>query len=528
MIKSIWPLCLILPFKSFSMRTGILLGFVLLFFVVQVSAQALLETSTQAGKVKGIGNADRTVTSFKGIPFAAPPVGDLRWREPQPVKPWLGVLTCDQFSASPMQNKPAPFAMWTEEFIAPPEPLSEDCLYLNVWTPAKSTKEKLPVLMWIYGGGFVSGSSACAVYDGEALAKQGIIFVSINYRVGVFGFFSHPDLTKESGRNASGNYALMDQLAALKWIKENIAAFGGDPDKVTIAGQSAGSFSVQALVASPLSKGLFRGAIAHSGASMGRFSKKLSDAEKTGLELSKKVNTTSIAALRKLSADSLLKLAGTLPYGSFAPVVDGYVLPNDMGSIFKNKKHNDVALIAGWVTGDAALTGQPKSAQQFQQWASETYRANKDQFLKVFPATTDEQATQSQVKLGNLNFAGYADHVWALHNTSSSYLYQFSYVPTDKPGFPNYGAFHTSDVPFALHTLLKWNRPWKETDYAVEQAMSTYWVNFVKTGNPNRKGLPEWKKYEANTQSILELNTKPVLKPGFYKTEFEVLSLSNN
>ncbi|TXH30291.1 MAG: carboxylesterase family protein, partial [Cyclobacteriaceae bacterium] len=355
------------------MRTRILTSLLLVCAWVCTHAQTLLETSTSHGKVKGEWNSDRSVTSFKGIPFAAPPIGELRWKEPQPAKPWPGVLTCNQFSASPMQNKPAPFAMWTGEFIAPPEPLSEDCLYLNVWTPAKSANEKLPVLMWIYGGGFVSGSAACAVYDGEALAKEGIIFVSINYRVGVFGFLSHPDLTNESGRNASGNYALLDQLAALKWIKANIGAFGGDPDKVTIAGQSAGSFSVQALVASPLSKGLFRGAIAHSGASMGRFSKKLPDAEKTGLELSKKVNATSIAALRKLSADSLLKLAGTLPYGSFAPVVDGYVLPNDMATLFTTKKHNDVNLIAGWVTGDAGLTGQPKSAQQFRQWVGETY-----------------------------------------------------------------------------------------------------------------------------------------------------------
>lgn len=510
------------------MRTGISIGLVLLLFVVQVSAQALLETSTQAGKVKGIGNADRTVTYFKGIPFAAPPVGDLRWKEPQPVKPWSGVLSCDKFSASPYQNKPAPFAMWTEEFIAPPEPLSEDCLYLNVWTPAKSTKEKLPVLMWIYGGGFVSGSAACAVYDGEALAKQGIIFVSINYRVGVFGFFSHPDLTKESGKNASGNYALLDQLAALKWIKENIAAFGGDPDKVTIAGQSAGSFSVQALVASPLSKGLFRGAIAHSGASMNRFGKSLADAEKTGVELSQKVNSTSVAALRNLSADSVWKLASKFPYGSFTPVTDGHVLPEDMGSIFKNKKHNDVALLAGWVTGDAALVGQPKNAEQFKTWVADTYKNKATEFLKAFPASTDEEAGRSQNKFGNLSFAGFADHAWALNNTSNSYLYQFSYVPTDKPGFPNYGAFHTSEVPFALRTLSKWNRPWKETDIAVEAAMSSYWINFVKTGNPNGKDLPEWGKHDKTTQNILEFGEKPVLKPALFKAEFEVLGSLNN
>lgn len=510
---------LIQPFKFNTMNFRIIVTFVLVVVMIQAQAQSLLETTIGSGKVKGVATADRTVTAFKGIPFAAPPVGDLRWKEPQPAKPWSGVLMCNQFSASPIQNKPAPFAMWTEEFIGPPEPLSEDCLYLNVWTPAKSSKEKLPVLMWIYGGGFVSGSSACAIYDGEALAKEGIVFVSINYRVGVFGFFSHPDLTKESGKNASGNYALLDQLAALKWIKANIAAFGGDPDKVTIAGQSAGSFSVQALVASPLSKGLFRGAIAHSGASMGRFSKKLSDAEKTGIELSQKVKSTNIAALRQLPADSVWKLASTLPFGSFGPITDGYVLPDDIGSIFRNKKHNDVALIAGWVTGDAALTGQPKSTAEFNTWAGKTYKDKLSEFLKAFPAGTDEEALQSQNKLGNLNFAGYANHIWALTNTSNSYVYQFSYVPTDKPGFPNYGAFHTSEVPFALHTLSKWNRPWKNTDYAVEKAMSAYWINFVKTGNPNGSGLPEWKKYD-NSQPIMELSEKPVLKPGLFKKEF--------
>lgn len=496
---------------------------VLCWLSVQVKGQAIVETAINTGKIKGVWNTDHSVVAYKGIPFAAPPVGDLRWKEPQPVKPWKGVLTCDKFSASPVQNKPMPFAMWTEEFIAPPEPLSEDCLYLNVWTPAKSTKEKLPVVMWIYGGGFVSGSSACAIYDGEALAKSGIIFVSINYRVGAFGFLAHPDLTKESTHHTSGNYALMDQLAALRWIKENIAAFGGDPNKVTIAGQSAGSFSVQALVASPLSKGLFRGAIAHSGASMGRFSRKLEDAEKVGIELSQKINSTSIDALRKLSADSLLKLANTFPYGTFAPVTDGYILTDNMGSIFKNKKQNDVALVAGWVTGDAALTGQPKTAEQFQAWVAATYGDKKDEFLKMFPASTNEEANQSQVKLGNLNFAGYADHVWALHNSSNSYLYQFSYVPTDKPDFPNYGAFHTSDVPFALHTLSFWNRPWEDKDYAVEKYMSAYWINFVKTGNPNGSGMQEWKRYDASSQSIMEFGEKPVLKPGLFKSEFEVL-----
>src|SRR5579863_6920032 len=228
-------------------------------------APALSEAKTDAGMVSGIKNSTGDVTAFKGIPFAAPPVGDLRWKAPQPVQHWDGIKKCDSFGPSPMQLKPFPFIVYTSEFLIPENPIGEDCLYLNVWTGAKSKAEKRPVFVWIYGGGFSSGGSACPIYDGEALAKKGIIFVSINYRVGVFGFFAHPELTKESPDKASGNYGLLDQIAALKWVKKNIAAFGGDPDKVTIAGQSAGSMSVNALVASPLTKGLFKRAIAESG-----------------------------------------------------------------------------------------------------------------------------------------------------------------------------------------------------------------------------------------------------------------------
>lgn len=483
---------------------------------------------TKAGVVSGVRSADGAVRIYKGVPFAAPPVGDLRWKAPQPVKSWSGVLKCDKFPASPIQGKPVPFMMWTEEFITPPEPLSEDCLYLNVWSAVKTPKEKLPVLVWIHGGGFVSGSGACAVYDGEALAKEGIVYVSINYRLGVFGYLAHPELTKESPNHSSGNYAVLDQIAALQWVKENIAAFGGDPNKVTIAGQSAGSFSVQTLVASPLTKGLFRGAIAQSGASFDRMSMKLTDAEKNGTLLSQKASNASLAQLRQLPADSIFKLGSTLPYGSFLPIIDGYVIPSDMKTIFENKKHNDVALMAGWVMGDAALaTRNPLSKDKFIEFAATTYGDKKDAFLKTFSAADDTSAQQSQVTLGILNFAGYANHVWAGVNTSKSYLYQFSYVPTDKPGFPNYGAFHTSEVPYALHTLKLWNRPWKEMDYQVEKTMSSYWLNFVKTGNPNGNGLPEWKNHNKQNGYIIEFKDLPVLHSELYKNELQFLESVN-
>ena len=247
------------------------LSFLLFFisFIPICHAQFKL-ISTKNGKISGTKNGN--VSIFKGIPFAAPPVGELRWKAPEPAKNWSGIKKCEAFSASPMQNKPAPFMCWTEEFIAPPEPLSEDCLYLNVWTAAKNSQEKRPVFVWIYGGGLSSGSAACAIYDGQEMAKKGVIFVSLNYRVGVFGFMAHPELSKESGKNASGNYGFLDQMAALRWIQQNIAAFGGNPNNVTIAGQSAGSFSVNALVASPLAKGLFHKAIAESG---GMFSNRM-------------------------------------------------------------------------------------------------------------------------------------------------------------------------------------------------------------------------------------------------------------
>ncbi|HEX6890647.1 MAG TPA: carboxylesterase family protein [Chryseolinea sp.] len=478
---------------------------------------------TEGGFISG--THEDSVHIFKGVPFAAPPVGDLRWQDPKPVRPWSDTLACYKFAASPMQNDPKPFMMWTEEFISPPQPLSEDCLYLNIWSGAHSADERLPVLVWIYGGGFNSGSSACAVYDGKALAKQGIIYVSLNYRVGVFGFMAHPDLTKESQHQSSGNYGLMDQIAALKWIRNNIASFGGDPEKVTIAGQSAGSFSVQALVASPLTKGLFRGAIAQSGAMTRGPAMNLQTAEKIGSSLSERLNTSSVSSLRELSADSMLSLASTLPFGSLFPVVDGYVVPEDMNTIFAKKQQQDVAVMAGWVTGDAALaTRQHKSAKDFRENAKQTYKERSSEFLNLFPADTEESARSSQEKLGILTFAALGDYTWAISNPRDTYIYQYSYVPTDKPDFPNYGAFHTSEVPFALHTLAHWQRPWKQSDYDVEKYMSAYWLNFVKTGNPNGEGLPEWKKFDPEEGVIMELGARPESKSGLYKSELTFLS----
>lgn len=473
---------------------------------------------TENGLISGYKTGD--ISIFKGIPFAAPPLGDLRWKAPQPVHNWTGILKCDNFSASPMQRKPVPFMMWTEEFITPPEKLNEDCLYLNIWAPDKPANDKLPVFVWIYGGGFSSGSAACAVYDGEEMAKKGIIFVSINYRVGILGFLTHPELSSESEDQVSGNYGLLDQIAALRWIQSNIEAFGGDPRKVTIAGQSAGSMSVCALVASPLAKGLFSGAIAQSGGILSSFlNRNYAETEKSGLTFMGRMKAANISELRQKSAEELIAAGG-----NFGPVSDGYVIPKDVFAAFKEGQFNDVALMAGWVTGDGALMGEQKmTPEKYKQQATEKYGDRAEEYLKIFPGSTSEQVIASLKELGLMQFAALPAYLWAGFSKNKAYLYQFSHIPVDKPGFPNYGAFHTSEVPFALHTLHLWKRSWREVDYSVEKTMNNYWVNFVKTGNPNGEGLPEWTIYEKSSGAIMEIGDQPIISPGLYKNKFEFL-----
>lgn len=486
------------------MKKYLLIAFCLVTIVSHSQKRPIVTTTN--GKISGVQKGELSI--YKGVPFAAPPVGEWRWKAPQPVTNWSGVKACDSFSASPMQPNPVPFSMWTEEFIAPPEPLSEDCLYLNVWTKGNAKKDKLPVFVWIYGGGFSSGSAACAVYDGEEMAKQGIVFVSINYRVGVFGFLAHPELTKESGKRASGNYGLMDQLEALRWIQKNIAAFGGDPNNVTIAGQSAGSFSINALVASPLGKGLFHKAIAQSGGFLGSgmIGRRLPEAEESGVVFGMKAQATTLQQLRSLP-DTLIQLAAAkMPWGSFSPVFEDYVLPTQILKHFREGKHNDVPLMTGWVTGDGMLrAGNAVQPEQFKKQAEVKYKAASGEFLEIFPATTKEETRASQLRLGLCEFAALPSHLWAVSNKSKSYVYQVSFVPTDKPDFQNYGAFHTSEVPYALHTLHRWNRPWQNRDREQERIMSTYWINFIRTGNPNGTGVPEWQPYTADTGLIQDL-----------------------
>lgn len=463
---------------------------------------------TKAGKISGIKNIKGDVDIYKGIPFAEPPVGNLRWKAPQPKKAWKGIKVCEDFAASPMQGPPAPFSMWSSEYLIQQDPISEDCLYLNVWTSSKKQKRKKPVLVWIYGGGFMSGGTNVPIYDGEAMAKKDIVFVSVNYRVGIFGFYAHPELTKESGINASGNYGLMDQVAALKWVKDNIAAFGGDPANVTIAGQSAGSMSVNSLVASPLAKGLFNKAIAQSGANLTRSQPTLERAEKEGLNVMQKLGAKNLDELRNLDADKLMKVVSAVR----GPIIDGYVLPQQVADIIASKKQNKIALLTGWNEDEGLMMGSVKKAEVYQKEFVSQYGEG---LLKYYPASNDEEAAASQKNLSRDLIFGMQNYAWAMQESKQGnkvYVYRFTRKVPGYDQYAHFGAFHTGEVPYAYGNLNHVNRPWEAVDKQLEKTMLEYWVNFIKTGNPNRSGLPEWPAFKSTGTMIMDLGTAPSKK----------------
>jgi len=457
----------------------------------------------ESGRVSGTLSKSGNVHIFRGIPFAAPPVGDFRWKAPQPVKVWSGVRQCDAFGPSPMQGSPSPFGPWSAEYLIPKEPISEDCLYLNVWTGAETASEKRPVLVWIYGGGFNSGGSGVPIYDGEATAKKGVVFVSFNYRVGPFGFFAHPELTKESGHNASGNYGLMDQVAALQWVRKNIAAFGGDPNNVTIAGQSAGSMSVNCLVATPLAKGLFTKAIAESGASFARSAQTLQQAEENGLKMAQTLGASSLAELRAKPADEILKKAQ-----GRGPIIDGYVLPQTIAAIFAARQQNDVTLLTGWNEDEGMSFGPPKKADEYRKGIEEQYGPKA---LKFYPGNTDAEAAASQVKISRDMIFGAQNYTWANIQSRAGktvYVYRFTRKLPATGQYAHYGAFHTGEVAYAYDNLRFIDhqlRPLEPADQELARTISTYWANFIKNGNPNGQGLPQWPLYSTKEKQIMAL-----------------------
>jgi para-nitrobenzyl esterase len=479
----------------------------------------------EGGLISGTPGWGWNVREYLGIPFAAPPIGNLRWRPPQPVAAWQGVRAADRFSPACMQRAQSPNSgSWNRGLIN----TSEDCLYLNVWTPAASANEKLPVLVWIYGGGGVSGSTAEPIYDGNAIAKKGVVVVSMNYRVNVFGWLAHPELTKESPHHASGNYGSLDQLAGIQWVKNNIAQFGGDPSKVTIWGESGGSRSVNFLTASPLMKGLARAAIAESHTTFGRMLT-LAEAEDTGLKFAKAAGKDSLTALRAAPASELLEASIKNPQGLNGAIVDGWFLPQDLYTTYSQGKQNDIALITGATNdeggniggiGSAARTRPPDSLATYQEWAKQTFGAKADTLLKLYPARDDAQAKQAYHDVyRDINFAGH--RTWAkLQSTTGkapAWLYMFSHVPPRPQGNGNNpaapaGAVHFSEVIYVFDNLRAKDYPWTGVDRKVADTLSTYWTNFAKSANPNSAGLTNWPVYNPKDEFWLNIGDTPKLE----------------
>lgn len=451
---------------------------------------------------------------FKGVPFAAPPIGDLRWQPPQAPATWEGSRDATAFGASCMQHVAGSRPPWTEEFMVQGA-VSEDCLYLNIWTHARAADAKHPVLVYIHGGGFTEGSGSVALYDGTALAQKGIVVVTINYRLGVFGLLSHPDMQAESPEGAVGNFGLLDQVEALKWVQKNIAAFGGDPSRVTIAGQSAGAMSVYLLTVSPLATGLFHGAVLQSGpgalAAFGLPSvRNLAVPLEQGIALGEQWATSlgagSLNDLRALSADSVMQDAGNM---RFPPVIDGQFLEDDVESVYASGKQNKVPILSGMNADEAsAFPGYGQiSAGDFVTQAQGRFGDLADEFVRLYPAETDEQAGQVQIT-SNQDFGLTAMRRLASEQAATGsapiFLYYFD-QPIPWPDRPEFQAFHTGEVPYVFDNLALLDRPWEDTDRMMAKTIAQYWVNFVRTGDPNGEGVPTWPAFQTEGMEIMVL-----------------------
>ena len=506
------------------------------------SALADDRVKIESGVVEGVAAASPGVRVFRGIPFAAPPVGPLRWKAPQPVKAWKGVRKAGEFGPRCMQSPVFSDMIFRDQ---PDKPMSEDCLYLNVWTPAKSARDGLAVMVWFYGGGFQAGSSSEPRYDGENFATKGIIVVSVNYRLGIFGFLSHPALTKESREHASGNYGLMDQIAGLRWVKKNIAAFGGDPDKVTIAGESAGSLSVSALMASPLAKGLFRGAIGESGAFFGRppagsAMQALSETEKTGTKFAESIGAKDLAALRTKTAEELLAGAQKDPSVRFWPSVDGYVLPKDVATIFAEGHQSHVPLLAGWNAEEASwavvYAKEKPTAQAFPEQLRTRFNDRAAEVLKLYPATSDEEARKSAIDLASDLFITYITWEWLeMQNKTGQaavYGYVFDRTPPVAPDTMvngvsprKLGARHACEIEYVFGALKSQPNPWEPADFKISDSMASYWANFTKAGDPNGPGLAKWPVYDgADNFSMMHFAEEIQAAPQAHRDRYEFWS----
>jgi para-nitrobenzyl esterase len=483
---------------------------------------------TENGQVRGF--TDRGVRVFKGIPYASAPVGMLRWKPPQPAASWTGVRDALSYGAEcPQTQYPG-----ASVYIRPLQPQSEDCLFLNVWTTASAGDER-PVLVWIHGGALTKGSGISDVRDGVPLAKKGVVLVSMNYRLGALGYLAHPELTAESPQKASGNYGVLDQIAALTWVQKNISAFGGDPARVTIGGESAGSWSVNTLVASPLAKGLFIRAV---GASGGRFSRTphLTDdrgsqisSEKVGLAFAKTLGAASLAEMRALSAATIAAAAVRTQ-----ETVDGWVLPDEIRTIFAEKRHHNVPVIVGSNADEMTSLGgganAPATLEEFRKRIAQQYGELAPQFEEAYGVRTERDIVPALLAAGRDTTFSSHMRTWARMTTaagSKAYLYYFAYQPPH-PRAKELRAFHASEIPYVFNVVPSSDPreagfAYTERDYALAKTMSDYWVNFITTGSPNGQGLTEWPAYDVEREPYLEFGNSVAVKNHLLKRELDFL-----
>jgi len=481
-------------------------------------AGAASDTVTvDGGKVRG--TSEDGVRVFKGVPFAAPPVGALRWKAPQPVVPWKKEREASAFAPQCMQL-PYPAG---SPYAGPEQTTSEDCLYLNVWTTAKAG-DKRPVMVWIHGGAWTRGSGSTATYNGAALAKKGVVLVTTNYRLGIFGFLAHPELSKESPHHVSGNYAILDHIAALQWVQKNIAAFGGDPTRVTIFGESAGSWSVNVLQASPLAKGLFHRAIGESG---GQFSgnPNLSLVESRGLTAASAVGAKSLQDLRAVAADKLLAIDSFRSNAN----ADGYVLPEDVVTTFGRHKANVVPVLVGSNADEMTTLSDtstfPTEMLEFRRQMSVRFPGFLDKFEIAYPVKTEADIKDAMLRVGRDQTFTLEMRTWArmvAAEGSKAFLYQFTHVPPS-PNAKTWGAYHASEIAYVFGTLRNRNWPYTPIDFKLSDEMSSYWVNFATSGDPNGTGLPEWRPYDEKDEAYQELGDTIVTKHHLLKPQLDFL-----
>jgi para-nitrobenzyl esterase len=490
-----------------------------------------LAIKTDRGRIQGKMSEDGKARDFLGIPFAAPPIGPLRWKPPQPAAKWHGVRQATSFGSRCMQQTHYD----DMQFRDPGE--SEDCLTLNVWTPAAKPKGKLPVMVWIFGGGFAGGGTSEPRQDGEHLTRKGVIVVSMNYRLGIFGFFATHELAAEDPNHAAGNYGLMDQLACLQWVRRNIAAFGGDPENVTIFGESAGSFAVSAQMASPLAKGLFAHAIGESG---GAFASRsltfppLEVAEKQDEDyFHSVVSDSSLAAMRAASTDEILKLAtGSAPgKPRFGPDVDGYFLPDSIAAIYAAGKQAHVPLIAGWNqdegTSDVLKLPETPTLESLRATAVKEFGPQADDFLKVYNATTDAEAVRVAEDFSGDRFLVYSTWAWleAQVKTGGAPVYRYFFAlgsPGDLYHPVSSGAFHSDEIEYVFGALdSRRGAHWRPGDYQLSDLIQTLWTNFARTGDPNSAGVPHWPPYDAaGNWQVMRLSPDPGAAPDQHRARY--------